>query len=91
MRGPLQLLDKFYLLVGELLSLHIVLANGGAILVLLGVVLVAAVCLDPLLYAAVLLLDLPYQLVIDTVFLGDLILHMANLLGEILRPVDPFV
>ena len=89
--GMLELAGEFEFLFGQLLGELKVLADGGAPFFLLGVGLEAAVGFDEFLDALVVLFDFLDQLVVLPVLLGDLVLHEADLLGQVLGVVNPFV
>ncbi len=87
----LQLLGQSQLLIGQLLGQGEVVSDGRPVFLLLGVGMVAAVGLDPLLYAGIPIVDLAHQLVILAVLVCYLVLQEAQLLGQVLGPADPLV
>ena len=90
-KGVLELSGELEFFLGQLLGELKVLEDGGAVFFLLWVRLEAAVGFDEFLDALVVFLDLLHQLVVLSVLLGDLVLHEADLLGEVLGVVNPFV
>ena len=89
--SQLHLLGQGDLVLGEQVGFGVAVADLGAECVLLGVRLVAAVGFDPFLNLAISIFDEADAFIVLAIFVGDLVLNEANLLGQILNAVDPVV
>ncbi|KAJ3527050.1 hypothetical protein NM208_g10899 [Fusarium decemcellulare] len=87
----LHLLAQGDLLLRQLVGSGIVFADLRAKEILLGIWLMATVCLYPLLYLSIAILDYTYAFIELSVLVGDLLLDEADLLGEVLDTIDPVV
>lgn len=89
--GDLQLACHVNFLLGKTIGFGIVFADLGAQQVLSRVRFMAAIGFDPFLNLGIAVFDHPDTLVVLPVFVGDFVLHEANLLGEVLNAVDPII
>ena len=87
----LHLVGQCDLFVGELIGTNVVLPNNLPPLGLAGIRMMTSMGTNPFLDLVIILLDGLNAFVVGAILVGDLVLHKANLLGEILGTMYPVV